>query len=352
MKNQIIIQKKKFHQYKPMIVGEISCNHNGNINHAKKLIDTAKKSGFDAVKLQTLKPEEITLNSNKKDFQLSHVKNKKWSDFKNYYSIYKSAYTPWEWLPKLFRYANKKKIIIFSSPFDENAVDFLEKYNCPIYKIASPEVNHIPLIIRVAKTNKPIFISTGVANIDDISLAIKTIKKYGSSKIVLLKCNSSYPAKEDNMNLLNIKYLSKKFNVSTGLSDHTKSNLSSIIATTLGVTVIEKHITHTKIGDTLDSFFSLNEHEMKKFVSEINSSSKILGKYKYRISKDSMGNIKSKRSIYSSKKIKKGEVFSNNNIKVVRPAYGLHPKYFLKILGKKSKYDIKEATRIKLSHFY
>ena len=351
MESNIILKKRTFNKFNPMIVGEISCNHKGNINFAKKLIYTAKKAGFDAVKLQTFKPENITLNSNKRDFRLSHVKNKNWSNYDNYYNIYKRAYTPWEWLPELIKYAKKNDIIIFSSPFDETAVDYLEKHKCPIYKIASPEINHEPLISKVAKTNKPIFISTGVASLQEISSAIKIIKKNGNSKIVLLKCNSSYPAKEENMNLLNIEYLSKKFNVSTGLSDHTKSNLSSIVATTLGVTVIEKHISHTKIGKTLDSFFSLNENNMKKFVTEIRNTSKILGKYSYEISKDSLSNLKSKRSIYSCKKIKKGEIFSRDNIKVVRPAFGLHPKYFYKILGKKSKYNISKSSRIKTSHF-
>lgn len=347
----IILNKKKFNKFNPFLVGEISCNHKGSIKHAKKLIYEAKKAGFDAIKLQTFKPDDITLNSKKKDFILSHVKNKNWSRYNNYYNIYKKAYTPWEWYPALSKYAKSKNIIIFSSPFDEEAVNFLEKHKCPIYKIASPEINHFPLIVKVAKTNKPIFVSTGVANFEEIVSAIKIIRKHGNSKIVLLKCNSSYPAKEENMNLLNLEYLSKKFNVNVGLSDHTKSNLSSIVATTLGASVIEKHISHTGIGKTLDSFFSLNEKNMNKFVNDIRNTSKILGKYKYEISKDSLKNLKSKRSIYSYKKIKKGETFTKDNIKVVRPSYGIHPKYFNIIIGKKSKCNISKFSRIKINHF-
>jgi pseudaminic acid synthase len=345
------LQNKNFYYGKPMIVGEMSCNHGGSIKNAKKIIDAASKIGLDAIKLQTFTPDTITLNSFKKDFKLNHVTNKTWKKYGNYYSIYKDAHTPWAWHSELFEYAKKKKIIIFSSPFDATAVDLLEKINCPIYKVASPEINHIPLIDRISKTKKPIIFSTGLANITDIDLAIKTFRKESKESIILLKCNSSYPANELDSNLLNLNYFSDKYkNIFVGLSDHTTTDLNAIIATSLGAVMIEKHFTIKSIGKTLDSFFSYNEFKMKKYILNIDKTCKILGYYDLRISDNSKKNLKSKRSIYASKKIKKGEKFSINNIRVVRPGLGLHPKYFRFLIGKKSRYNINEASRIKLSY--
>jgi N-acetylneuraminate synthase/pseudaminic acid synthase len=350
MKNFIKVNNEKFFSSKPMIVAEISCNHAGNFLYAKKLILAAKKIGADAVKLQTFTPDTITLNSNKIDFKLDHVKNSSWKKYKNFYSIYKHAQTPYEWHSKLFAYARKLKIIIFSSPFDESSVDFLEKLNCPLYKLASPEITHIPLIKRIAKTKKPIFISTGLARVEDLNLAIRTIEKTSNSQIILMKCNSTYPAPEEESNLLNLLYFKKKYKFLFGLSDHTISDLSAIIATSLGAVVIEKHLKLSGSIVTLDSFFSLDTNKFYDFIKNIKRTGKILGNENYSISKSSIKNLKSRRSIYFSENIKIGEKISKNNIKVVRPGFGLHPKFYNFLIGKKAKRNAAKHTPLSIKY--
>ena len=347
LKNNIIIRNKKYGPGKVMVVAEMSCNHNGSLKNAIKIIQEAKKAGADAVKLQTFKPESITLNSNKSDFNLNHVSVSKWKKFNTFYKIYKKTQTPWEWHKRLFMEGKKIGILIFSSPFDENAVDFLEKLNCPIYKIASPEISHIPLIAKVAKTNKPIFISTGLASKKDIELAIKTVKKNGKSKIVLMKCNSAYPAPEDEANLLNIEYFKSKYDLFVGLSDHTTNNFSSLIATAMGSTAIEKHVKLNNDNKSIDAFFSTKFKDLKKMILDIRRAEIVMGDFDYKISEKSKRNLKSRRSIYVSKKMKKGQIISKNDIQIVRPGYGLHPKYFNKIVGKRILRDTDFGERLK-----
>jgi len=354
-KKNIKIHNNEFGPGKLMVVAEMSCNHNGSLKNAIKIIKEAKKAGADAVKLQTFKPESITLNSDKSDFSLDHVSVNKWKKFNTFYKIYKKTQTPWEWHKRLFMEGKKIGILIFSSPFDESAVDFLEKLDCPVYKIASPEISHIPLIAKVAKTNKPIFISTGLAEEKDIELAIKTVKKNGKSKIVLMKCNSAYPAPENDANLLNIEYFKSKYNVFVGLSDHTTNNFSSLIATAMGSTVIEKHVRLNDDNKSMDAFFSTKIKDFKKMILDIRRAENVMGDFNYKISEKSKRNIKSRRSIYISKKLKKGQIISKNDIQIVRPGFGLHPKYFDRIVGKKTLRDIDFGERLKknmIKNFY
>jgi pseudaminic acid synthase len=329
---------------KCFIVAEISANHNGKIEKAIDIIKAAKNAGADAVKLQTYTPDSITLNSVKDDFLLP--KDSPWSLHSNFYELYSKASTPLEWHQTLFEEAKKIGIIIFSSPFDESSVEFLENLNAPAYKIASPEITHIPLIKRVAITNKPIIISTGVCDYKDLKLAIDTIKKLGNDKICVLKCTSSYPAPLKEANLKTIADYSKEFNVLSGLSDHTLDNISSIIATAMGASLIEKHIKLDEDDDGVDSFFSLTPNQFKIMVENIRLSEQSIGKVSYNITSSAKKSINGRRSIYVSNNIEKGEVFSHFNIKVVRPSFGLHPKYFHDIIGMKSSKKLTFGDRL------
>jgi len=346
--NYFKIGKKIVNSKKTFIIAEISSNHNKSLKRIIALIKKAKKIGADAVKLQTYTAETITLDSDKKDFSLKHLKNKNWTKYKNFYQIYKEGAIPWGWHKKLFDLAARIGIEIFSSPFDESAVDLLEKLNCVAYKIASAEVNHIPLLIRVAKTGKPVIISSGLSSESDLNLAIKTLKKYGCKNIVLLKCNASYPAPLKESNLNNIPYLKKKYKIPIGLSDHSIGNISAITAVSLGATVIEKHFNLDDKVKTLDSFFSSGENEFKNMIKKIRDVENILGTRKYSISKSSIKNLRAKRSIYVSQDIKSNEKLTKHNIKVVRPGFGLHPKYYFQVIGMKVKKNLQKGERLKL----
>ena len=341
--------KKIIQKGKTFFVAEISANHNGSLSNAKKIIKIAKLVGADAVKLQTYTADSITMNSHSKDFKLTHKSSKPWKKYKNFYQLYKRASTPLEWHKELFEVARKNSIEIFSSPFDESSVEFLENLGCVAYKVASPEITHIPLLEKIAKTKKPVIISTGVATIKDIELAIKTLKKNGSKKIILLKCDSSYPAKIENSNLLGIPYLSKKFKLLVGYSDHTKGSSTAIASVLLGGCLIEKHIKLNNNIKTPDSFFSESPYDFKKMINDIKKIEISMSKKNYVISKESLNNFKSKRSIYVSKNVNKGEKVSIENIKIVRPSYGLHPKYYSKILGKKFKKPMSFGSRLSLN---
>ena len=343
-KNFKIGKKKIGYKYKTFIVAEISGNHGGKIKNAIKLIKKAKEAGADAVKLQTYTPDTITLNCNKKDFRISE--KSPWKKFKNFWNLYNYAHTPFEWHKKLFNYAKKINIEIFSSPFDEHAVDLLEKLGCPAYKIASPEINHIPLLERVAATKKPVILSTGLASIKEIYDALKILKKK-NDKIIILKCCSSYPAKFEELNLLTIQDIKKRFNVLSGLSDHSSGIEAPLVAVALGANMVEKHF---KLNvESVDSFFSLNRNEFKKMVEKIRICEKALGKVSYKLSKESKLSLVGKRSIYASSNIKAGEKINKTNVKVVRPSYGLHPSFYKRILGKVSKRNINFGSRIYLS---
>ena len=326
---------------KTFVIAELSANHNQDIEIAKKTISAIKKSGADCVKLQTYTPDTLTIDSKKEDFI---IKGSIW-DGKSYYDLYKEAYTPWNWHEELFEFAKQEGLICFSSPFDNTAVDLLEKLNTPAYKIASFEITDIPLIEYTASKGKPMIFSTGIASLEDIKLALDTCKKVGNSQIILLKCTSSYPAPIEEANLRMIKKYSYDFDVITGLSDHTLGYLSPIVAVSLGARVIEKHFILDRSLGGPDASFSMNPEEFGDMVEKIREVEKSLGKQNYILTDKQIKGKSFSRSLYVVKDIKKGDLFSNSNVRSIRPGYGLHPKFLKDILGKTSEINIEKGTR-------
>ncbi len=324
----------------PFFVAEVSANHNGSFLRAKKLIKLAKESRADAVKLQTFKPETMTINSNKKYFK---IKDGLWKG-KNLWKLYKKAQTPYNWHKELFDYSKKIGIKCFSTPFDESAVDFLETLNCPIYKIASFEMQDLPLIKKVAMTKKPIIISTGMANLKEIEMTYNFAIKNGAKDVALLYCVSNYPSKISDFNLNNIEILKKKFNCVIGLSDHSQNDLVAFSAVSNGAQIIEKHIALEGQKKGLDIKFSLKGKEVRRFSKNINLAKQLLGKNYFSRVKSENKSKKFRRSIFVVRNIKKGEKFTKSNIRKIRPGYGLSPVYFNKILEKKSPQDISEGV--------
>jgi pseudaminic acid synthase len=339
----IKILKTTISEKKCFIVAEISANHSGNFFKLKKLIKEIKVAGADAIKIQAYEADTITLNSNFKDFKIS--KKNTWSKFKTLYSLYKKAQTPFDWYPKIFEYCEKIKLPVFASVFDHTSLNYLEKINCPAYKIASPEITDIPLIKSVARTKKPIMISNGLANINDLILAVNTVKKEKNKKLIILKCTSAYPAPIDEINLKTIQDIKKKFKCLVGYSDHSIGYNISIHAASLGISVLEKHVC-LKNSKTVDSFFSIDTKKLKKMIEIIRANEVSNGKIFYSISKSSKINLNGRRSVYVTKDIRKGEIFSVNNIKSIRPSFGMHPKFYYKFIGKKSNSDIKSGFRL------
>ena len=324
------------------IVAELSGNHAQSYKHACEIVDAAADAGVDAVKLQTYTADTMTIDSDKKYFRLT--KSKLWKKEETLYNLYKKAYTPWEWQPKLKRYAEKKGLIFFSTPFDDTAVDFLEKLNVPLYKVASYELVDVPLLQKIARTRKPVILSRGMASLKEIRLAINTLQKYGTKQIAVLHCVSSYPANPKDMNLRTIPDIARKFGVISGLSDHSISNNAAIASIALGACIIEKHITLNRHDKGVDSAFSLEPYEFKNLVQAIRETENALGKIHYGPTHSELNDRLYRRSIFTIKDIRKGEKFTKNNIKVIRPGHGLAPKYFNRILGKKAKKNIEEGT--------
>lgn len=323
------------------IIAELSANHNQDYNIAIKTIDEIKNSGADAVKLQTYTPDTITIDCNNKYFQ---IKQDTIWDGDNFYSLYKKAYTPWEWQPKLKNYAESLGLICFSSPFDKTSVDFLEEMDVPAYKVASFEITDIPLIEYIASKGKPVIISTGIADLDDINLAINTCKKMNNEQIILLKCTSAYPAPLEEINLLTIPDMKDKFDYIIGLSDHTLGISVPIASIALGAKVIEKHfILDKKLGGP-DSEFSLEPQEFKFMVQSVREVERALGKVNYQLSDKTKKSRDFSRSLFIVKDIKKGEIFNDDNIRSIRPGFGLAPKFYKEILGKKAKVNILRGT--------
>ena len=322
------------------IIAELSANHNGSLEIAKQTILKAKKSGADAIKLQTYTPDWITLKCDKKEFLAEGL----WQG-EYLYDLYARAMTPLKWHKELFEYARSLDLEVFSSPFSKEAVDFLEEFNPVAYKIASFEITDYELIRYTASKGKPIIISTGIATKQEIKDVVNICKNEGNKNIVLLKCTSAYPAPLEDANLLTISDMKKTFGVEVGFSDHTLGITAPIVATSLGARVIEKHFTLKGI-DTLDKDFSLTPKQFKKMVKAIRQSEKLIGKVNY---KQKKGRDYS-RSLYVVKDIKKGEKFTNENIKSIRPGFGLHPKYLPQILGKKSNKNLKKGDRMKLTY--
>jgi len=340
-----MLNYQTFLNKKVYIVAELSANHVGKIENAMKTIIAAKEAGADAIKLQTYTADTLTLNSKKEDFIINN--NSIW-DGKSYYNLYKDAHTPWEWHKKLFNLAKKLKIDCFSSPFDRTAVDFLEKLGNPVYKIASFEITDINLIDYTARKNKPIILSTGIATEEDINLAIETIKKTGNHKIILLKCTSGYPTPLDESNLRMIKTMSEKFKLPVGLSDHSKGIVSPIVAVGMGAVMIEKHLILNKNLGGPDSSFSLDKEEFKTMVNCVRDAEKSLGKKTFSLTKKQIEGRNFARSLYVTKNIKKGEIFTEENVKSIRPGFGLHPKYLKSILGKKARKNLYKGERFLL----
>ena len=328
---------------KVFIVAELSANHNGLIDTAINTIIAAAKSGADAVKLQTYTPDSMTINSKKNDFIINN--GSIW-DGENFYELYKKAYTPWEWHEKLFEVAREEGLICFSTPFDKSAVDFLEELHNPIYKVASFEITDIPLIDYIASKDKPIILSTGIAEKSDIELALRTIRIRNSNKIVLLKCTSSYPAPIDEANLLTLTDYTKSFGVIPGISDHTLGITAPVVATALGAKVIEKHFILDKSIGGPDSTFSLDQNEFSQMVKNVRDAEKSLGKIEYNLTEKQKKGKDFSRSLYIVKNVKKGEIITNENIRSIRPGFGMHPKMLNKILGRKFKYDMNSGDRL------
>ena len=331
---------------KVFIIAELSANHNGDINTAIETIRAAKRAGADCIKLQTYTADTITINCDKEDFI---IKDTIWNG-KKLYDLYNEAYTPWEWHKELMEIAKEEGLICFSSPFDKSAVDFLESLNVPAYKIASFEITDIPLIEYTASKGKPIIISTGIASEEDIELALKSCKKMGNHDIALLKCTSSYPAPIIEANMCMVQDLAKKYNVITGLSDHTLGATVPIVATCFGAKIIEKHfILNHSIGGA-DASFSMDEAEFTDMVSQVRNTELAIGKVDYNLTKKQMEGRRFSRSLYVVENIDEGEEFTDYNIKSIRPGFGAHPKLIENFLGKKSKVKLEKGSRLTLNN--
>lgn len=326
-------------QSKPFIIAEMSGNHNHSLQRALEIVKAASDSGAHALKLQTYTPDTMTL----KGALTIEDKNSLW-DGRELYDLYTEAFTPWEWHKPIFEYAAQLGMIPFSTPFDETAVDFLESLNVEIYKIASFENTDWPLLKHVASKGKPVIMSTGAASISDIASAMDTLKTNGAKDIVLLKCTSTYPSTPENTNLKTIPHLSQLFNCHVGLSDHTMGIGAAVASVALGSVVIEKHFTLKRSDGGVDSAFSIEPHELKSLVIETERAALSLGNIHYGVLDAEKNSLKFKRSIYVIKDIKKGECFSKENIKVLRPSVGLEPKYFDILIGKVANYDLKAGS--------
>ncbi len=331
---------------KTFIVAEISANHSQSLKKALKLIHAAKNAGADAIKLQTYKPESLSIK-NVNDLK----KDKVWGKYKSRYELYKKAYMPWDFHKKLYDEAKKLKMEIFSSPFDVSAVAYLQKFKQVAYKIASPEINDVNLINEIAKKKLPVIASLGCAEKKDIDLLISIMKKNNNKQLILLKCIADYPTNPKNLNLSTISYLKKKYKCLVGFSDHTIGIGAPIASVIMGASIIEKHIKLKNEKKSVDSFFSMNEFDFKLMVDEIKNAESSIGKISLKLGPNHNKHVKSKRSIYATKNIKKGEVFSINNIQITRPGQGMHPKNFNLLLGKIAKKNIKLGTPIKLNCF-
>ncbi len=327
------------------IIAEISANHGQDLGRAIAMIKEAKRCGVDAVKFQAYTPDTITIDVDNKYFRVKHAK---WGG-QTLYQLYKKTYTPWNWFNKLKKTADDAGLTFFATAFDKTSVDFLEDIGVPFHKIASFELVDLPLIEYAAKTKKPIIMSTGMATIPEIRSAVNTAKKSGAKDITLLKCVSSYPAEPADMNLNTIKDMKKRFNCRVGLSDHTLGIATSIAAASLGAQVIEKHFTLSRKLETPDSFFSIEPHELKELVSTARTVKKALGNIHYGLTDKENKNRVFRRSLFVVNDIKKGRFFTPENVRSIRPANGLEPKYMKSVLGKMAKKDIKKGTPLNLA---
>ena len=328
----------------PFIIAEMSGNHNQSLERALEIVDAAAVAGAHALKLQTYTADTITLNVRNKDFLIDDKKSL-W-DGSYLHELYQKAYTPWEWHQPIMERAQQHGMVCFSSPFDETAVDFLESLNVPAYKIASFENNHLPLIEKVAKTGKPMIISTGMATISDIEEAVKTARNAGCKDLILLKCTSTYPALPTNTNVLTIPHLKQMFDCQIGLSDHTMGVGVSVAAVAHGATVIEKHFTLNRSDGGVDSAFSLEPDELKSLVVETERAWLSLGQVWYGPTEAEQKSLMFRRSVYFAEDIQAGEVLTAKNLRVVRPGFGLHPRFYQSLLGKRARNNIEKGTPV------
>ena len=326
------------------IIAELSANHNGSLDNALATIKAAKRAGADCIKLQTYNADTITLDCDKDDFI---IKGTIW-DGKKLHTLYQEAYTPWEWHEELYRVAKEEGLICFSSPFDKTAVDLLESLNSPAYKIASFEITDIPLIEYVASKMKPVIISTGIAELEDIELALDACHRMGNYDVALLKCTSSYPAPIEEANLCMVKDLAERYNVISGLSDHTLGSTAPVVATVLGAKIIEKHFIIDRAIGGPDASFSMNEEEFTAMVKAVREAEKAIGTVDYTLTEKQAKGRDFSRSLYIAEDVKRGEFFTEINLRSVRPGFGLHPKYYYQVIGKKASEDIAKGTAMRL----
>lgn len=322
------------------IVAEMSANHNRDFERAVNIIEAAKDAGADAVKLQTYTADTITINSEKEYFRLGESQ---WEE-NSLYRLYGKAYTPWEWHPRLKEIAEGFGLDLFSTPFDPKAVDFLESMDVPAYKVASFEIIDLPLLRKIVQTGKPVIISTGMASFAEIEEAIRTLRKDGAPDIALLKCTSAYPAPPEEMNLRTIPHMAEVFGVPVGASDHTMGSAVAVAAVALGACIVEKHLTLSRKYPGPDSSFSMEPLEFKQMVRDIRAVEKALGSVSYKLTESQKKNIVFRRSLFVVQNVKKGEKFEEENVRSIRPGYGLHPRYFENVLGKVAAKDIERGT--------
>lgn len=326
------------------IIAELSANHNGSLENALATIKAAKRSGADCIKLQTYTADTITLDSDKEDFV---IKGTIW-DGKKLHSLYQEAYTPWEWHEQIYKVAQEEGLICFSSPFDKTAVDLLESLDSPAYKIASFEITDIPLIEYVASKGKPVIISTGIARQEDIELALDACHRMGNYDVALLKCTSSYPAPIEEANMCMVKDLAERYQVISGLSDHTMGSTVPVVATVFGAKIIEKHFIIDRAIGGPDASFSMNEEEFTAMVKAVREAEKAVGIVDYNLTEKQAKGRDFSRSLYIAEDIAKGELFTENNLRSVRPGFGLHPKYYHQLIGKKATIHLEKGTPMQL----
>ena len=326
------------------VVAEMSGNHGGDARRALDLVRGAQRAGADAVKLQTYTPDTITLNSDLEDFRIPS--ESAWAGHATLWDLYDEAHTPWDWHAEIFHEARRLDIEVFSSPFDESAVELLEGLGAPAYKIASPEITDIPLLERVARTGKPIIVSTGVADLADIELALATLRAAGAREIIVLKCTTAYPAPAEEANLRTIPDMIDRFGVLSGLSDHTMGTAVPVAAVALGASLVEKHFKMDDDHETVDSFFSLGEAEFAHMVRDIRLTEEALGSASYEVAPSAQGGMHGRRSLYVSAEIRAGETLTETNVRSVRPAFGLHPKHYKEVLGRRATRDLHLGDRL------
>ncbi|EKO88415.1 pseudaminic acid synthase [Leptospira interrogans serovar Grippotyphosa str. 2006006986] len=343
--NKINIGNQKIgNVFKPFIIAEMSGNHNQSLEKALEIVDAAADAGAHAIKLQTYTADTITIDKKEGEFFISDPKSL-WKG-ESLYDLYKKAYTPWEWHESIFKRAKEKGIVCFSSPFDFTAVDFLESLNTPAYKIASFENIDLPLIRKVANTGKPIIISTGMANIQEIAEAVDTVRATGNNQLILLKCTSTYPATPDNTNILTIPHMRELFQCEIGLSDHTLGIGVAVASVALGATVIEKHFTLSRAEGGVDSAFSMEPVEMKSLVTETERAWQSLGKITYGPTEKERASMVFRRSLYVVEDINAGDKITERNVKSIRPGYGLPPKYLDVVVGKRVSHNVFRGTPV------